>query len=145
MHTHTHPPNTGKFNVKEAIDKLKNEAKTTCAPTWNVVSKIVSDVYKIIVSKLQPITMLSQTVCKTRNTDNDYSTNLTNINDLILPKRCKVTKTRIPFLLHNIIKEGKRSLIFTTKYNLHFLSESEVWMAERTFLILSHKCFCNFI
>jgi len=131
--THSHPPNADKVNVKEAIDKLKNEAKTSCEPTRNVVSKIVSDVSKITVSKLPPIDMLSQTVRRTRNKYNDYPTNPINITDLILPDQYKVTKTGIPFLLHDINKEGKRSLIFTTENNLDFLSESDVWMADGTF------------
>ena len=83
--THSHPPNADKVNVKEAIDKLKNEAKTSCEPTRNVVSKIVSDVSKITISKLPPIDMLSQTVRRTRNKYNDYPKNPINITDLILP------------------------------------------------------------
>ncbi|CAI6363526.1 unnamed protein product [Macrosiphum euphorbiae] len=120
--THSHPPNADKVNVKEAIDKLKNEAKTSCEPTRNVVSKIVSDVSKITTSKLPPIDMLSQTVRRTRNKYNDYPTNPINITDLILPDQYKVTKTGVPFLLHDINKEGKRSLIFTTENNLDFLN-----------------------
>jgi hypothetical protein len=77
--------------------------------------------------------MLFQTVRRTINKYNDYSTNPTNITDLILPDQYKVTKTGIPFLLHDINKEEKRSLIFTTKNNLDFLSESDVWMADGTF------------
>ncbi|XP_025193601.1 uncharacterized protein LOC112593423 isoform X3 [Melanaphis sacchari] len=34
--THRHPPNPDKVNIKEAIDKLKNEAKMSCEPTRNV-------------------------------------------------------------------------------------------------------------
>jgi len=88
--------------------------------------------------------MLSQTVRRTRNKYNDYPTNPINITDLILPDQYKVTKTGVPFLLHDINKEGKRSLIFTTENNLDFLSESDVWMADRT-LNLFHRCFLNFI
>ncbi|KAF0761282.1 Uncharacterized protein FWK35_00029754 [Aphis craccivora] len=117
--TYSHPPNADKINVKEGIDKLKNEAKTSCEPTINVVSKIVSDVSKITV-----------TVRRTRNKYNYYPTNPINITDLILPDQYKVTKTGVPFLLHDIKKEGKRSLIFTTENNL---GKSDVWMADGTF------------
>jgi hypothetical protein len=41
---HDHSPNADKVNVKEAIDKLKNEAMTSCVPTRNIVSKIVSNI-----------------------------------------------------------------------------------------------------
>jgi len=79
--THSHPSNADKVNVKEAIDKLKNEAKTSCEPTRNEVSNIVSDVSKITVSKLPPIDMLSKTVRRTRNKYNNYPTNPINITD----------------------------------------------------------------
>jgi len=74
--THSYPPNADKVYVKEEIDKLKNETKTSCEPTRNVVSKKVSDVSKITVSKLSPIDMLSQTVRRTRNKYNNYQTNI---------------------------------------------------------------------
>ncbi|KAF0715727.1 Uncharacterized protein FWK35_00031174, partial [Aphis craccivora] len=35
---HFHPPNADKVNVKEAIDSLRNEAKTSCEPIRNVVN-----------------------------------------------------------------------------------------------------------
>jgi len=64
--------------------------------------------------------MLSQTICRIRNKYNDYPTNPTNITDLILPDQYKVTKAGNPFLLLNINKKEKRSLIFTTENNLDF-------------------------
>lgn len=114
------------------MNKIKNEAMT-CAPTRNVVSEIISEVPKSTVSQLPSIEMISQTVRRKRNRENNFPTNPMNVADLILPEQYKVTKTGNQFLLHDINDEGKRCLIFSTENNLDLLSESDVWMADGTF------------
>lgn len=142
---HFHTGDARKVGKKKVMNKMKELAKTTKQPIRQVISESIADVKKATKAKLPSEKVMARIINRYRRNPG-VPKNPQNFSELKFPEEYRNTLSKRPFLLHDSFEllelEGEnfedvhdRTLIFTTRENLKFLSDCEGLFMDGTFSV----------
>jgi hypothetical protein len=132
---HNHIQDQADIEKRKVIQNLKNAALST----QNTTTRILADSLILnpsVSSKLPKLKSLKRTIQRQREISNKAPGNPENLRELIIPLEFTLTLKNEEFLLFDSGPSDNRILIFSTKFNLNQLSQSEHWYADGTFKVV---------
>ncbi|XP_055306982.1 uncharacterized protein LOC129571240 [Sitodiplosis mosellana] len=141
---HMHAGDARKLNKKKAMTKLKDLATNSKDPIREVISKSIANTSKATKAKLPSEKVMAKMISRYRRKPG-MPKNAHTLSELVLEGEYRETATKQPFLLYDSFEmmEGEeideytrdRTLFFTTKENLKFLSLCDEYFMDGTFTV----------
>ena len=133
LHSHTHAPSQAKIIAEKTVQKVKKRAIETEETPQVILSEACSTIDEETGATLPPIHHLRRNIRRHRQHLSLSRPLPLNTRELVLTDEQTKTQDGQDFLLFDSGPVEKRILIFGTKKNLEYLSQTSHWSLDGTF------------
>lgn len=138
---HNHLPQSLETEVRKTINNIRKKASTDLtSSSRHILSEAIGVQTEAVSTALPSTPALKKTIQRVRKSKSNILPTPSTLRELILPHPYTVTLRNEQFLLFDSgVDDKERILLFSTKYNLKLLSETEShWFVDGTFKSTPH-------
>lgn len=131
--THSHAPNIAELTIRQTIQNIKDQAKTTRNTNNEIISNTAIHLTDIQISQLPSVPLLKQSIRRTRKLHNNFPNEPRDRTQISIPLQQRLTLNSQTFLLHDDINSSGRIIIFASQWMINLLGQSDHWFCDGTF------------